>query len=216
MPDGPVYSIGAVSKMLDVPVATLRTWEERYDVVRPTRSPGGHRLYSVEQTEQLRFVVDRVGEGISPRGAHRLLAETLERSPRLAGRPSGDVSILILLAEPDPYAAEFAEYFLRTEGFEVVLALDAMDAERISRARAPHVAIIDLLLVGSAGIESCRRIAGSGALVLAVSPLDQGKEAIEAGASAFLQKPLDPLKLVATVKTLTGTSATQRRPVAAT
>ena len=35
---------------------------------------------------------------------------------------------MILLAERDPYAAEFAEYFLKTEGFQVVLALDAADA----------------------------------------------------------------------------------------
>jgi len=52
--------------------------------------------------------------------------------------------------------------------------------------------------------------------VIAVSTLDETREAIEAGASAFLQKPLDPLRLVATVKTLTGTSAAQRRPVRAT
>ena len=216
MPDGPVYSIGAVSKMLGVPVATLRTWEERHDVVRPARSPGGHRLYSVEQTEQLRFVVEHVSEGLSARGAFQLLADALEGSPRLPARPTEDVSLLILLAERDPFAAEFAEFFLRTEGFDVVLALDASDADRIAEARAPHVAIVDLLLSGSDGFELCRRIAGTEASVIAVSTLDQTREAIEAGASAFLQKPLDPLRLVATVKTLTGTSAAQRRPVRAT
>jgi hypothetical protein len=46
MADPPVYSIGALARILGIPTATLRTWEERYDVVVPERSPGGQRLYS--------------------------------------------------------------------------------------------------------------------------------------------------------------------------
>jgi DNA-binding transcriptional MerR regulator len=48
----PVYSISAVARMLGVPVATIRTWEDRYEVVVPERSAGGHRLYRREQVEQ--------------------------------------------------------------------------------------------------------------------------------------------------------------------
>jgi DNA-binding response OmpR family regulator len=43
--------------------------------------------------------------------------------------------------------------------------------------------------------------------VLAVSALDSRDEALEAGAYAFLCKPLDPLQLVSTVRDLLGTSA---------
>jgi DNA-binding response OmpR family regulator len=43
--------------------------------------------------------------------------------------------------------------------------------------------------------------------VLAVSVLQAGDDALVAGADAFLQKPLDPLELVSTVKDLLGTSA---------
>ena len=35
-----VYSIGAVARMLDVPAATIRNWEERYATVVPERSEG--------------------------------------------------------------------------------------------------------------------------------------------------------------------------------
>src|SRR5437867_3913476 len=38
--DQPVYSIGAVAKMLGMPTSTLRAWEERYGMVAPFRSPG--------------------------------------------------------------------------------------------------------------------------------------------------------------------------------
>ncbi len=73
----PIYSIGAVASMLGVETATLRAWEERYGVVIPTRSTGAQRVYSRDELERLRFVVDLVEAGTTPADAHRLLAERL-------------------------------------------------------------------------------------------------------------------------------------------
>ena len=111
-----VYSIGAVAKMLGVPPTTIRTWEDRYGLIVPQRSPGGQRLFSREQVEHLRFVKDRLDAGMQPADAHRLLAEMLERGR--SGEPSGvrRPQLMILLAERDRYAAELEEYFLQTEG----------------------------------------------------------------------------------------------------
>jgi len=50
----PIYSISAVARMVGVPVATIRTWEDRYEVVVPGRNASGHRLYRRDQVEQLR------------------------------------------------------------------------------------------------------------------------------------------------------------------
>ena len=50
----PIYSIGAVARMLGVETATLRAWEERYGVVSPTRSEGAQRIYSRDELERLR------------------------------------------------------------------------------------------------------------------------------------------------------------------
>ena len=58
-----VYSIGAVARMLGIPVATIRNWEERYATVIPERSAGGRRLYSRGQVERLRYVASQVGHG---------------------------------------------------------------------------------------------------------------------------------------------------------
>jgi len=68
-----VYTIGSAARLLRVPVATIRTWEKRYGFVVPARSHGGQRLYTREQLEQLRFVVDRISEGLRPGEAYRLL-----------------------------------------------------------------------------------------------------------------------------------------------
>ncbi len=206
---GGVYSIGAVARMLGVPQATLRTWEERYSVVRPERSLGGHRLYSREQVEQLRFVARSVQEGVPPADAHRLLTARLEEGgPLSLTEPRGEVQLLILLAERDPYAAEFADYFLRTEGYDVVIALDADEAEAQFAERAPDVAVVDLLISGGRGFELCRRLKQrSGSRILAISALESRDEALDSGADAFLQKPLDPLVLISTIRDLLQTSA---------
>ena len=199
------YSIGAVARMVRVPPATLRTWEERYAIMQPLRSPGGHRLYSRTDVERLRFVADRVREGISPGDAHRMLSGVSGNLPLPAPEPG--IRIVILLAERDPYAAEFAEFFLKTEGFEVVLALDAADAVGALTTERPQLAVVDLLISGGAGLDLCRRVHDRGIPVLALSSLATQEAALEAGASAFLQKPLEPLQLVSAVKDLLGTSS---------
>jgi DNA-binding transcriptional MerR regulator len=211
VPDGdpPIYSIGAVERMLGIPAATVRNWEDRYGLVQPERSGGGHRLYTRVQIEQLRFVKEGLDRGLQPAEAHRLLGEELERGElRLVDDRDRATRLLILLAERDPYAAEFAEFFLQTEGYEVALALDAHDAEHLLEQRLPQLAVIELLISGGTGAELCRRLKQSGvAACLAISTLDARDQALAAGADAFLQKPLDPLRLVSTVKDLLGTSA---------
>jgi DNA-binding transcriptional MerR regulator len=72
---GGVFTIGSAARLLRVPVATIRTWEKRYGLVVPARSNGGQRLYTREQLDQLRFVVDRISEGMRPAEAYRLLQE---------------------------------------------------------------------------------------------------------------------------------------------
>ena len=212
MPHGdlPIYSIGAVERMLDIPAATIRNWEERYRLVKPQRSDGGHRLYTRAQVEQLRFVMEGLDRGLQPAEAHRLLGEQLERG---GGYRSADESeqaprLLILLAERDPYAAEFAEFFLQTEGYEVVLALDTDDAARKFEQLLPQLAVIELLISGGTGADLCQRLKEAGVpACLVISTLDASDQALAAGADAFLRKPLDPLQFVSTVKDLLGKSA---------
>ena len=58
-----MYSIGVVSRMVGVPVSTLRTWEERYGLVIAVRSSGGQRRYTRVQLAQLSFVVEQIDQG---------------------------------------------------------------------------------------------------------------------------------------------------------
>ncbi len=208
--DLPIYSIGAVERMLGISTATVRNWEDRYGLVKPERSAGGHRLYTRAQVEQLRFVKERVDRGLQPGEAHRLLGERLVAGDDFRGgaEQAGAARLLILLAERDPHAAEFAEFFLKTEGYEIVLALDADDAARKLEELSPQLAVVELLISGGTGAELCRRLKERGVpACLAISTLGLRDDALGAGADAFLQKPLDPLLFVSTVKDLLGESA---------
>lgn len=204
-----VYSIGAVARMLGIPAATIRNWEERYGTIVPERSPGGQRLYSRDEMEQLRFIAAEVSRGLSAADAHRLLADRSEGGQSLTtdGR-NGGTRLLVLLAERDPVAADLAEFFLRTEGYEVHLALAVGDAEEQWLESSPQLAIVELMISGGRGADLCRRLKQHEAgAVLAISVLQARDEALAAGADAFLQKPLDPLEFVSTVKDLLGASA---------
>jgi len=194
--------------MLGIPVATIRTWEDRYGLVMPERNASGHRLYSRDQVEQLKFVRASIAAGMGAADAHRLLAEQAGSAPRMRARRSGGSRLLILLADHDPYAAEYEEYFLNTEGFEVDVTRTASDALNSFKEHSPSVVVVELLISGGAGLSLCRHLKEHGdALVIAVSVLEARDEAIEAGADAFLLKPLGPLQLVSAVRDLLGQSA---------
>jgi CheY-like chemotaxis protein len=204
MPDQPFYSIGALARILSVPAATLRTWEERYGIVVPERSPAGHRLYSRLQVEQLRFVSGQVASGLSPADAYRLLEERVITGMTLgsgAVPPSSDA--LVLLVERDPYAASFSEYFLRREGYGVTVASTIEQALAETVRHTPDLAVIDLLV--SDGLRLCARLRQQLDIpVLAISTFGLQDDALQAGASAFLLKPLQPRRLANVVQDLLG------------
>jgi CheY-like chemotaxis protein len=206
MADPPVYSIGALARILGIPAATLRTWEDRYDVVVPERSPGGQRLYSQLQLEQLRFVGDQVSAGLSTGDAHRLLQERV-----VGGAPLGRAEIpdgsglIILLAERDPYAADFSEYFLRRAGYVVVVVTTVEQAVAETARKTPDLAVIDLLISGGNGLQLVAHLRERlDVPVLAISTLELRDDALAAGASTFLRKPLQPLQLVSVIKRMLG------------
>jgi DNA-binding transcriptional MerR regulator len=207
-----VYSIGAVSKMLGIPAQTLRSWEDRYGRIVPARSAGGQRIYSRHQVSELQFVLVELDRGLQPAEAHRLLEER-ERYPS-SPPAADDPALTVLLAERDPYAAEFCEYLLQTEGYATRQALTADAAREFLAEEVLDLAIVDLLISGGAGPDICRQARERQLLpVIALSALDSRDLAIESGADAFLRKPLDSLQLLATVRDLLGTSSYLRSNV---
>lgn len=191
--------------MLGLSQSAIRSWEDRYGLIVAQRSEGGRRVYTRDQIAQLRFVQERLDEGLSAADAHRLLAERqADASPIVEEEPPSRASrVLVLVAESDRYGAELNDFLLRAEGYEVEVALTAEEAEEKFTSQQPALSIVELMISGGVGRELCHRLKQQRATpVLCVSSLDLGEHALAAGADAFLKKPLEPLQLVSTVKDL--------------
>ncbi len=64
-------SIGELARRVGVPVATIRTWEQRYDLPAPARSQGGHRRYGADDLLRISAVRELVDQGATVAAAAR-------------------------------------------------------------------------------------------------------------------------------------------------
>ncbi|OEH93485.1 MerR family transcriptional regulator [Bacillus solimangrovi] len=69
------YNIKAVSKLIGVQPGTLRAWERRYQIISPKRNEAGYRLYTEDHVKMLKWLVNKVNQGISISQAIKLLDE---------------------------------------------------------------------------------------------------------------------------------------------
>ena len=72
--------IGELSQRTGVSPERLRAWERRYGLLRPSRSPGGFRLYSDEDEARIRRMTAHLAEGVAAAEAARLADAAPERS----------------------------------------------------------------------------------------------------------------------------------------
>ena len=61
--------IGDVARRTGIAVPTLRAWQERYGVLRPIRTAGGHRRYSEADVRRVLAVRDLVADGWTVKAA---------------------------------------------------------------------------------------------------------------------------------------------------
>lgn len=113
---------------------------------------------------------------------------------------------LILVVERDPHIRELEAYFLEKAGFDVQFAADGEEALARTEELSPSIVITEILVPRLDGLALCRRLkhspATDGIRVLIFSVLAASIRAREAGADAFLLKPLAERELVSTVERL--------------
>jgi DNA-binding transcriptional MerR regulator len=61
----PTFNLKAVLQETGLKPDSLRAWERRYGLPQPERSPGGHRLYSQQDIETIKWLIARQQEGLS-------------------------------------------------------------------------------------------------------------------------------------------------------
>jgi MerR family transcriptional regulator, light-induced transcriptional regulator len=73
----PQYTVGVVAERLGVPIATLRSWNQRYGIGPSHHTPGRHRLYSETDIVVVAQMHQLIGEGASPRSAARAALDSM-------------------------------------------------------------------------------------------------------------------------------------------
>lgn len=70
--DEPLFNIGVVSRMTGISMANLRAWERRYNFPETKRTEGGHRLYSEYDLYKLKWVKEKISNGMQTAAAINL------------------------------------------------------------------------------------------------------------------------------------------------
>lgn len=120
----PLFNIGAVTRMTGIPEATLRIWERRYDFPTSSRTTGGHRLYSPQEVTRLRWVKQRIGEGMQISQA----IQALQHQER-EGDPAVTASPLEQAIAGDSTAV--STEFVKRQLVEALLRHDTAQADQV-------------------------------------------------------------------------------------
>jgi CheY-like chemotaxis protein len=112
----------------------------------------------------------------------------------------------ILIAERDRNVKDLEQHFLESVGFLVEFADDGPAALNRARLALPRLVITEILIPKLDGLQLCRELKQDPTTreipVIVFSVLAAEARAKEAGASAFLRKPLVPSVLLGTIKRL--------------
>ncbi len=82
-----LYPIRTVSSLTGVNAITLRAWERRYGLIKPVRTPKGHRLYTQNDIDLIQQVLELLDKGISIGQVKDYLKDTEGQKP---GGDKGD------------------------------------------------------------------------------------------------------------------------------
>lgn len=115
----------------------------------------------------------------------------------------------ILLVDDEPDILEFIGYNLKKENFKVVTATNGEEGLKKTRKHQPHLILLDVMMPGMDGIETCDLIRKEPGLedsliaFLTARGEDYSQVAgFDAGADDYITKPIKPKVLISRIKAL--------------
>lgn len=126
--------------------------------------------------------------------------------PNTPGSSASNRGALILVVERNPVVQRLERYFLEQAGFSVEFAADGLAALARTRELRPRIVVAEILVPKLDGLSLCRALKSTpetkDILVMIFSHLQAEDRATEAGADAFLTKPIEEELLIETVSKL--------------
>jgi two-component system alkaline phosphatase synthesis response regulator PhoP len=110
----------------------------------------------------------------------------------------------ILVVDDERLITESLEYSLKQEGFQVMVAHDGYRALEVVREEAPDLIVLDIMLPGMDGWETCRRLRQESTVPI-IMLTARGQEidrvlGLEIGADDYLAKPFSFRELLARIR----------------
>jgi len=113
----------------------------------------------------------------------------------------------ILVADDDEGLRQLMRLILRHEGFEVIEAVNGLDALARARDCDPMVILLDIMMPGMDGLAVCRDLKSDQRfdnvpviVVTAIDDLPHRAASKELGVDDYIKKPIGPRELVARVR----------------
>jgi len=112
--------------------------------------------------------------------------------------------VKLLLVDDEPHILDFLEMGLSNEGFEVKTAADGLSGLHLAESFEPHVIIMDVMMPGIDGFESCRLLKGEGShvaviMLTAKDDVDDRIKGLTLGADDYMVKPFSFGELLARI-----------------
>src|SRR5215475_9965893 len=167
-----IYTTHEVSRLLHVNPRSVINWIEQ-SLLPSYRTPGGHRR--IRHDDLLAF----------------LRKHHIPTPASLIGDKFG-----ILVVDDDREIVDLVKTFLERQGtYEISTASDGITALiEVGRVK-PDLLILDIMIPGVDGVEVCRRIKADSSnktAIIAISgTTERESQVLEAGADAFMLKPID-------------------------
>src|SRR5689334_4713325 len=125
----------------------------------------------------------------------------------MSGQPEANaVRLRALVVDDAPELRMLLEPLLSREGFEVRTAADGYTCIELARTFAPDVIVLDLVLPGIDGLETCRRLRTfTDAYVVILTSKDAEMDRVlglTVGADDYLAKPFSAHELIARVRAM--------------
>jgi two-component system, OmpR family, alkaline phosphatase synthesis response regulator PhoP len=113
----------------------------------------------------------------------------------------------ILIVDDEPDILEFLGYNLKKEGFKVITSNNGRDAINLTKEINPHLIILDIMMPGIDGIETCKEIKlfNKNSIILFLTARSEDYTQIagfESGADDYVTKPVKPGVLISRIKAL--------------
>jgi two-component system phosphate regulon response regulator OmpR len=112
----------------------------------------------------------------------------------------------VLVIDDDRKLCGLLSAYLGGSGFEVLTAHDADEGMRLLRSDHPDLVVLDVMLPGMDGFETCRAIRRASTvpiiMLTARGDVTDRVVGLELGADDYMQKPFEPRELVARIQAI--------------